>query len=297
MSHRMVAILTSFRPKPWCLSKLTAKDLVPIIGLTAGLGVSVLCAPILASSARAADVPAKIPAAMPAKAPAAPAYSWTGCYVGANAGAAASGSDFTTSVTPGTHLVNPADLAAVDAAGTGSANDSRFIEGGQVGCNWQTGMLVFGVEGDLDSFSTRSTSTVNGTLTTGDAFTITNSVKTNWLGTVRPRVGVAADRSLVYVTGGVAFTNYSYTQTYVDTLSAAAGSSSASSNATGWTVGGGWETAWEHNWIFRAEYLFAKFRSISTNGALLDTSGGTNALRGSADLTAQVLRVGMNYKF
>jgi outer membrane immunogenic protein len=297
MSHRMVAVLTTFRPKPWCPSKFRAKGLVPMIALTAGLGGSVLCAPILAGSARAADVPVKIPAAMPAKAPAAPAYSWTGCYIGANAGGAASGSDFTTSVSPGTHLGNPADLAAVDAAGTGSANDSRFIGGGQVGCNWQTGMLMFGVEGDLDSFSTRSTLPVNGTLTTNDAFTVTNSVKTNWLGTVRPRVGVAADRSLVYLTGGVAFTNYSYTQTYVDTLSSAVGSSSASSNATGWTVGGGWENAWTNNWTFRAEYLFAKFRSINASGAILDTGGGTNALRGSADLAVQALRIGMNYKF
>jgi outer membrane immunogenic protein len=297
MSLRIVTILTLLPPKPSRPTKLAAKGLVPIIALPVGLGASVLGALILAGSAGAADVPARAPAGMPAKAPAAPAYNWTGCYVGANTGAAAAGSDFTSTVSPGTHLVNAADLAAVAAAGTGSANDSRFIGGGQLGCNWQTGTLVFGVEGDLDSFSTRSTSTVNGTLTTTDAFTITNAVKTNWLGTVRPRVGVAADRSLAYVTGGVAFTNFSYAQTYADTLSAAAGGSSASSNATGWTVGGGWETAWEHNWIFRAEYLFAKFRSIGASGAILDTARGSNALRGSADLTVQVLRAGMNYKF
>jgi hypothetical protein len=191
MSYRMVAILTSLRPKVWCLSRLTAKRLVPMIALTAGFCSGELCALILAGSATAADVPAKTPAAMPAKAPAAPAYSWTGCYLGANTGGAAGGSDFATSVSPGTHLVNPTDLAAVDAAGTGSANDSRFIGGGQVGCNWQTGTLVFGVEGDLDSFSTRSMSPVNGMLTAPDAFTITNSVKTNWLGTGRRRRSIA----------------------------------------------------------------------------------------------------------
>ena len=107
MSYRMVAILTSLRPKPRCLSKFTAKGLMPMIALTAGFSGGELCALMLAGSARAADVPAKTPAAMPAKAPAAPAYSWTGCYVGANAGGAAGGSVFTTSVGPGTHLTNP----------------------------------------------------------------------------------------------------------------------------------------------------------------------------------------------
>ena len=41
---------------------------------------------------------------MPVKAPAAKSYNWRGCYLGLNGGGAESGSDFTTTVAPGTHL-------------------------------------------------------------------------------------------------------------------------------------------------------------------------------------------------
>ena len=97
-----------------------------------GLSLSgmALSAMMLAGAAMAAD--------MPMKAAVAPVFHWTGCYVGINGGGAASGSDFTSRVDPGTHLVDPADLATVNSFGTGSANDLGFIGGGQAGCNFQT---------------------------------------------------------------------------------------------------------------------------------------------------------------
>ena len=77
-------------------------------------------------AASAADLAVK---AMPYAAPA-PAFSWTGCYVGVHAGAGVfhdqgfqSGGGIT------------ADLRA-DRHGIGG------LAGGQIGCNYQTGMLV-----------------------------------------------------------------------------------------------------------------------------------------------------------
>ncbi len=229
--------------------------------------------------------------------PLAPVFSWTGCYIGANAGGASSKSNFSTGIDPGTHLGVPANLAAVSAAGTGSASDTGFIGGGQVGCNFQSGQFVIGVEGDFDYFGTESTLSGSGVLTTRDPFAITNSVKTNWLATVRPRAGIAFGPSLLYVTGGVAFTDIKYTQSYADTLFDAVGGSSVSETKVGWTVGGGWEYAFAPNWSFKAEYLFAKFSSVSTSGLIVSTTGGTNVLNGSADLQAHIGRVGLNYKF
>jgi len=255
------------------------------------LATIALSAPLLAGSAMAADLPLKA-------APTAPAYSWSGCYIGVNGGGAASGSDTATSVDPGTHLVNPADLATVGSAGTGSANGDNFIGGGQAGCNWQTGTMVLGLEGDWDYVPTTTLlSPIGGTLSTGDTFSLTNSVKTNWLATIRPRVGVAVDRNLAYVTGGAAFAEYSLTQTYADTIASAVGSSSVSRTVIGWTAGAGLETAVTNNVTLKVEYLFAQFPSIAATGAILGTDGGTNVLHGSADLTVQTLRIGMNYKF
>jgi outer membrane immunogenic protein len=154
---------------------------------------------------------------MPVKSPAAHTYNWGGCYIGANGGGAESGSDFTSTVGTGSHLT-PADAALVSVGGMGSANGPNFLGGGQAGCNWQSGTWVYGLEGDVDYFHSNP-QFINGTSTLSDGvttFTVTQSLTTNFFATVRPRVGVAADRNLFYLTAGAAFTKASYAQTYVD---------------------------------------------------------------------------------
>jgi outer membrane immunogenic protein len=247
-----------------------------------------------AGSASAADLPLKAPMA-----PVAPLFSWTGCYVGANGGGTSNDTNFTTSMDPGTHLGNPANLAAVGAAGTGSALDGGALIGGQAGCNWQTGQFVIGLEGDFDYEVLQPTPVLNGTgvLTTGDTFATTDTLKTKWLATVRPRAGFALDRNLFYVTGGVAFRSVTLTQTYNDTLFNAVGGSSASASQTGWTVGGGWEYAFERNVSFKIEYLYAKFPTINALGTIVSATGASNVLHGSADLASHIGRVGLNYRF
>lgn len=241
-------------------------------------------------AASAADLPLKAPI-MPAP------FSWTGCYIGANAGAAWSHTDFTSTMDTGTHLGLPANLATVGNAGTGSAKETGFIGGGQVGCNWQTGAIVFGVEGDFNAFTPETTLSGSGVLTTGDTFAIDNSVKARWLATVRPRIGYAFDRSLIYVTGGLAVANLRYTQTYSDTLFSGFGTSETTSTKAGWTVGGGWEYAFDNHWSAKLEYLYASFPSIDTVTNVSSTTGGTNTLHGSAEVHSHIVRVGLNYRF
>jgi outer membrane immunogenic protein len=250
-----------------------------------------LSTPILAGAARAADLPLKA-------APAAAAFNWTGCYIGVNGGGAASGSDFTSRVDPGTHLVAPDDLAIAGATGTGSANDAGFIGGGQVGCNLQTGAFVFGVEGDWDYFRSNPTFTSpNGVLGTGDSVTVTQSLRTDSLATLRPRLGIVSDRTLIYVTGGAAFARVNYALAYADALNAATGRAVGSTALVGWTAGAGWEWAWTDHLSVKTEYLFAKFPTTNALGGILDNALGANVLHGSSDLTIQTARLGLNYRF
>jgi outer membrane immunogenic protein len=247
-----------------------------------------------AGSASAADLPLKAPMA-----PVALPFSWTGCYVGVNGGySGTDDSHFATRMDPGSHLGAPDNLA-VGTAGTGSALDGGVLLGGQAGCNWQTGQFMVGLEGDFDYAFLGHTPLLQatGTLTTGDTFTIANSLKQKWLATLRPRAGYAVDRNLFYVTGGVAFTDVTLTQSYSDTLFNAVGGSSASTTLTGWTVGGGWEYAFERNVSFKIEYLYTKFPSVSTTGVVVSTTGGSNVLHGSADLASHIGRIGLNYRF
>jgi outer membrane immunogenic protein len=246
----------------------------------------------IASAAVAADMPAKTAAAA--------TYSWSGCYVGANGGGSSGGSDFTTAVGNGTHLT-PADIARVEEGGIGSANSPNFIGGGQLGCNWQSGTYIYGIEGDFDYFR-NNPQFINATATLSDGtttFTVSQALTTNYLATLRPRLGVAADRNLFYITGGAAFTKASYTQTYLDAAApVGTGAATGSKTLVGWTAGAGWEYAWNHSWTFRLEYLFTSFPG-STNGSgqITDAAGGSNPLQGSANLVIQTARAGVNFKF
>src|SRR6202011_5355108 len=97
-------------------------------GILAGLGAT--------GAASAADMALK---ARPVAAPL--LYNWTGCYIGGNVGGGWSRMDTTRLQTD---LVSPA------VANYGRENDSAFIGGGQAGCDFQTGNLVFGVQGQFD---------------------------------------------------------------------------------------------------------------------------------------------------
>ncbi len=177
-------------------------------------------------SAAAADMPmSNMPMKnMAMKAEAAPVYQWSGCYAGLNGGGGAGSSNFTTTVGAGTFLLG-GDPAEVTNDGTGSHNNTNVLGGGQAGCNWQSGTVVAGLEGDFDYF--RSTSAffnnTNTLPTSGNAFVIGQSMTTNYLATVRPRIGIAADRNFAYITGGVAFTDASYTESYADAGGGAGG--------------------------------------------------------------------------
>jgi outer membrane immunogenic protein len=256
-------------------------------------GPVVATAALLTSAATAA-----LAADMALKAPQATVYQWSGCYVGANVGGGASGSNFGTAVDPGTHLLG-GDPAIVAGSGSGAHSEDGLLAGGQAGCNWQSGLFVAGLEGDFDYFHSNPWYYNNtNTLTDGSPFLISQSLTTDYLATIRPRIGIAADRNLAYLTAGVAFTRVSYLESYNDgSAFPGTGSAAASKSLVGWVAGAGWEYAMTDHWIFRAEYLFASFGQVSAVGAITDAAGGANTLHGSSDLTIQALRAAVNYKF
>lgn len=170
-----------------------------------------------AGAASAADLPSrKGPVAAPVYMP--PAFSWTGFYVGANAGYG---------------------WGNVNANGFANVGDlDGFVGGGQVGYNYQMGQFVLGLEADLQGAD----------LSSGNNLGLVR-VKTDYFGTVRARVGVAFDRFMPYVTGGWAYGN-------VKTSIPALGFSSDRSHTGGFAIGGGLEYAVTNNIIAGVEYLY-----------------------------------------
>lgn len=217
--------------------------------------------------ASAADLPVRMP--VKAAPIVAPPFNWTGFYIGANAGAIWSKSSATQDDTSG--VVFPND----STTGTG------FVGGVQAGYNWQFSNVVLGVEGDIDFASVSRSVALPPIFLAG-----THNSRLSALGTVRGRAGLAFDRFLPYVTGGAAFA--SLKNEYISTFPFAV---DRGSSATGWTVGGGLEYAFDMHWSAKAEYLYVKFPDKTAA-----VGGGTPYIFSLSD-SESIARAGINYRF
>jgi outer membrane immunogenic protein len=236
------------------------------------------------------------------------AQDFKGFYVGGYAGGVKGGSNaFTSTVFSPTGYFAQSSVPAIAAAGNQPLSPRGFNGGGQVGYNLQSGHWVFGVEADFgsmhikDDFSSRALYPCCAPT----SFTVTQTVKSSWLFTARPRLGIASGPFMVYGTGGVAVTNFDYSEDFIDTFANAHESASVSSNLTGWTGGGGVEfkIGGGGHWSVKAEYLFADFgtgvKTTSTNLTAFTPpiAFPTNVFTHQADLTAHLFRSGLNFRF
>jgi outer membrane immunogenic protein len=230
-----------------------------------------------------------------------PVYTWSGCYAGASAGSSNGTSQhYTTAgsvLTPGTAL--PA--AAVGANITDSFNLSGFIGGGQLGCNWQWGAWVFGIEGD-GSATNKEGQAFETALASipglGSRANWVSQTQERWLVTARARLGLSGwgwwgDKTMVYVTGGGAWAK-------IDTSEFLAGNPiptghQESNTRSGWTVGGGLEYALGYGWSVKGEFLYVKFDNYNTFTTGPFALG--NVSPREVKLEDYIWRAGMNYKF
>ena len=228
---------------------------------------------LLATSARGADLGgyAPPPQSMPADLP---PLMWTGLYVGLNGGYAGS-RDVTREVS-----ATPYDGLNLEHFGS---RTSGFTGGAQIGYNYQLGHVVLGVEADFNYLDfSRSVNSPSAA--------VTESVSGSFVGTVRPRVGLAFGPALFYATGGLAYGSVDTTITgnTANTLSA-----SNTDMRVGWAAGGGVEYALGRHWSLRAEYLHTDLGRADTSGTALDTN--TYAWRNH--LTDDAVRLGINFRF
>ena len=222
-----------------------------------------IVAGLLSTQAFAADLPNRKTAPV-APVTYAPAFSWTGFYVGVNAGYGWSGGTDVTVVGGGTTTLF-----------TGS-DEGGFTGGAQAGYNVQTGAFVFGLETDIQYADFGGGRTFAPSLvTTGSG---------NYWGSLRGRIGFAADRALFYVTGGLAYGDI--------------GENVFGNNDTraGWALGGGVEYAFTNNWTAKVEGLYVDIDRGNKAGSI--TTGGTlYTATQSSDSGFGIVRAGLNYKF
>ncbi len=249
--------------------------------------------------ALAADLPLKAPAPMVA-----PAFSWTGFYIGVNGGGAWGHSDVSTStVFSPTGYFAITSPPAINAVGAQHIDTSGGTAGGQVGYNWQSGAMVIGVEADIDWLGLSGTATGSALYPffAPAGFTVSSSMKSDWLFTLRPRLGFAANHWLLYVTGGLAVADVKANFLFTDTFATALESAAISQTKAGWTAGVGAEYAFAGPWSVKIEYLHVDLGSVSATSTNL-TAGTppvafpTNVFSHSVNLTTDIVRAGINFR-
>ncbi|CAN5520689.1 porin family protein [soil metagenome] len=247
-----------------------------------------------AASAGAADLPSRVLTKAPAVTDA--SYNWGGWYVGGNAGGAWGRSDTSSAFVNGTAPI--ANQLAAASAASPSLKPDGFTGGGQVGYNHQVDRWLFGVEADVSYLGLRQSRTTTSPFPVGlGSFNTTSSVTTDWLATLRPRVGYAVDRTLFYATGGLALTEMKYNGAIVDTTGANE-AASLTKTVAGWTAGAGVEHAFTNNWSAKVEYLYADFGKQSVTSPVLAGQTPTAVLvNRDVDLKTNTLRGGLNYHF
>ena len=233
------------------------------------------------------------------------AVEWTGIYFGVNAGYGwAQGSSNTvfgggsanTALLIPAGATTPFGLGATELGGTGllgSSSPRGGIAGGQIGFNWQAGMVVFGAE--LDAQWSGQSNAVSLICTPPmPGCTATEAVKIRSLTTGRARIGLAFDWLMPYVTAGGALV------TARDDLTVNVGGLSASfpplsGTTLGWTAGAGVDVALSSNWSVRLEYLHIRANGI-TSSVLIPGFLGNGTASETASYRDNIVRVGLNYR-
>ncbi|MGN6746988.1 MAG: outer membrane protein [Xanthobacteraceae bacterium] len=282
----------------------------------AGGALALISAPV-----GAADMAVKGPAPEPV-------YSWTGWYVGVNAGASygRAKTDFNNAPI----LINQVAPAAPVTTGFAASDISHpggFIGGGQIGYNWQySPLVVVGLEADFQGALEKDPVNLSNNFNTSSASlpasvgtVVTNyATKIEWFGTARVRIGYVwgNGRQMSYLTGGLAYGKVALGGT--NTVNGAATTTccgaggftvtqafSHSAVNTGWVVGYGTEGAIDfwgvRNWTWRIEGLYMDLGTLDTTGVTTATS--TAGLPSGGQVTTHthftdgILRGGLNYRF
>lgn len=198
-------------------------------------------------------------------------FTWSGAYVGA-IGGYTWGKDATNETFGTLKFKYPYDLRG-------------FTYGAKAGYNFDFNSIVVGVEGDFEG------SSVTGGFY--DPPVLPNpggrgTDTTSWQGSLRGRLGLTADRYMVYGTGGYAFAQM--TNSYNNPTSGI--TESFDRFRSGFTVGGGVDYAATDNIIVGAEFRHTQFSPVTHTS----TTAFPTAIAEQAP-TADVVRLSVSFKF
>lgn len=198
----------------------------------------------------------------------APAYSWTGFYIGGQAGVAFNRDAGDVRYTPGTGVFS----STAFTGGSDNSDDAAFIGGVHVGYDYQINNFIVGAVADINYIDASTTSTYRlGT----DTFGLSSDI--NFVGTVRAKAGITADRFAVYATGGLAYadteTKFFAPGTLTGNLAGFTPTVDSNSDDVGYAVGAGVDYLVTPNLSLGLEYLYTDLGKTDTTVTYRNAAG------------------------
>ena len=283
-------------------------------------GTAAIGALAFAGAAFAADLPARTYTKAPMMSP---VFSWTGFYVGGHVGAGwgTTESNLDVGKTLVSNGIDPISLALV--LPLAQTQMSGFLGGVQAGYNWQSGIMVFGIEGDFSGADIKGNAPCLLILNCG--------TKVDWTADITGRLGATVgDRGLLYVKGGAAWINRKFSIGNSVAVAGGGGggrpfavtdgdggvfsaggaiNGSVTNTRLGALLGAGIEYSVTSNWSVKLEYDYMDFGSQNVNVPVVASGGycypagvchsGSFAFNANVNLKDAVnaVKVGANYHF
>jgi len=226
-------------------------------------------ATLFAAPAMAADM------AVPVKAmPAAPVFTWTGCYLGAHAGAGWETSSYTSE---------------------GVESGVGALGGVQAGCNYQWNMFVVGLEGEFWGSGLYDRQFDQDPTFLNDA-----KARNLWDGAISVRAGLTVyERAFIYGKLGGVVGRFKYNSIEVEPPNFSF-SETGSATITGVLLGLGLEYALTNNWTAKIEYNLIDYGNKIVNFTDVNCNFGvcvTTPFSGTVKERKELIKLGVNYKF
>jgi outer membrane immunogenic protein len=223
---------------------------------------------------------------------------WSGFYAAGFVGATMGNADVKSSAGQLVYF-DATDARQISRVGDNDLDQWRPSGGLAGGFSKQFGRVVMGLEVSAntlfldDEHISRQQMDANP----GSQSTIRQSIKADWMATVRPRLGWAEDNWLGYVTGGLAVTQLQAEFTYTDNAFSGFSRSSKEHVLTGMSLGLGGEYALNQDWAIRGEYLYTRFEKLKSVSPVTSTNNPGGTMVHSADLDTHGLYIGVVYRF
>jgi opacity protein-like surface antigen len=239
---------------------------------------------------------------------------WNGTYAGFNAGQASSH-------TCNTWAASGSSAESATLAGfsqPGCASHGAFLGGGQIGDNFQSQRLSWGVEADVDFWEGGSSSAQTANFDPSPAppggppagtYVFSGRQTPDFLGMFTARIGYSGNQWMPYLKGGALLAGGSQTSTlsYIPdgaTKATASFNGGKSFASIGWVAGGGAEFGLYGPWSISAEYLHASLGKGSSSTAGCAGIAANCAAFANASLQdthgsfeANLIRISINYWF